>query len=142
MKKYNQEDILNIIKNSGLKYTEHRHNVLTRIAKSKTPIAVIQIIEDLKKKYNIDQATVYRNLSSLESAGLLRRYDYNHGHAHYELNTGEDTHQIVCNKCETIEKISGQNFDDIIKKIIKKSKKFKTTSRVNLEIYGECRTCK
>jgi Fe2+ or Zn2+ uptake regulation protein len=72
---------------------------------------------------------------------LLRRLDFNHGHAHYELETGRASHQIVCHSCETIEKIEGISVDEAIKKMLKKSKKFKTTSTHSLEIYGYCKKC-
>lgn len=139
--KYTQLDIENLIRESGLKLTDHRLNILFKISKSRVPIAVHKLIEDLQKKYNIDQATVYRNLASLLEAGLLRRYDYNHGHAHYELATEEAANQMICNSCETIEKIPGIVFDDSLKKMVRKSKKFNSTSHTVVEVYGYCKSC-
>lgn len=139
--KYTEGDLTQIIKDAHLKFTERRLAVLMRIAKTKSPIAVQKIIEDLKKKYNIDQATVYRNLSSLEESGIISRFDYNHGHAHYEMASNEITHKIICQNCETIEKINTTNFEDSLKKLIKKSKKFKATSTASVDIYGICKSC-
>ena len=130
-----------MLRESGLRVTDHRLFVLETVAKVKQPVTVYDLVDDLRKKQDIDQATVYRNLSSLHSAGLLRRLDFNHGHAHYELETGRASHQLVCSNCETIEKIEGISIDDTVKKMLKKSKKFRETRSHSVEIYGLCRTC-
>lgn len=138
---YSQEELQTMVQEAGLRVTGHRLSVLAAVAKVKQPITVYELVEILRKKENIDQATVYRNLSSLHEAGLLRRLDFNHGHAHYELETGRASHQLVCSTCETIEKIEGVSVDDAVKKMLRKSKKFKTTTTHSLEIYGVCKKC-
>ncbi len=141
MAKYSKEDLTQMIKEAGLRLTDHRLMVLNALSRVRQPITVYELVESLRKKEDIDQATVYRNLSSLHEAGLLRRLDFNHGHAHYELETGRASHQLVCGKCETIEKIEGISIDDIVKKMLKKSKKFKSTTTHSMEIYGTCKNC-
>lgn len=141
MASYSKQDIETMIKEAGLRVTDHRSMILSIISKVKQPITVYELVDMLRKKADIDQATVYRNLSSLHTAGLLRRLDFNHGHAHYELETGRASHQLVCNTCETIEKIEGISVDDAVKKMLKKSKKFKKTTTHSIEIYGLCKTC-
>lgn len=141
MIKYSNQDLELMIKEAGLRLTHHRVSLLAAVAKVKQPITVYELMDILRKKADIDQATVYRNLSTLHEAGLLRRLDFNHGHAHYELETGRASHQLVCQTCETIEKIEGISIDDAVKKMLKKSKKFKNTSTHSIEIYGLCKTC-
>ena len=141
MATYSKQDIESRVKEAGLRITGHRTTILATIAKVKQPVTVYDLVDTLRKKDNIDQATVYRNLSSLHEAGLLRRLDFNHGHAHYELETGRASHQLVCHSCETIEKIEGISVDDAVKKMLKKSKKFKNTTTHSIEIYGLCKTC-
>jgi Fe2+ or Zn2+ uptake regulation protein len=141
MATYSKSDLTIMLKEAGLRVTDHRLLVLETVAKVKQPITVYELVDVLRKKENIDQATVYRNLSSLHDAGLLRRLDFNHGHAHYELETGRAIQAIVCSNCETIEKIEGISIDDAVKKMLKKSKKFKSTTTHSMEIYGVCRDC-
>lgn len=141
MASYSKEELTVMVQEAGLRVTEHRLAVLAYLAKVRNPVTVYGLVDALRKKDNIDQATVYRNLSSLHEAGLLRRLDFNHGHAHYELETGRASHQLVCSNCETIEKIDGISIDDIVKKMVKKSKKFKQTTTHSMEIYGLCKTC-
>lgn len=138
---YSKEDLTTMIRESGLRVTDHRLAVLTYLSRVRQPVTVYELVDALRKKDNIDQATVYRNLSSLHGAGLLRRLDFNHGHAHYELETGRASHQLVCSNCETIEKIEGISIDDTVKKMLKKSKKFKHTTTHSMEIYGLCKAC-
>ncbi len=140
--KYTETELVSLIKESNLKLTEHRLAVLTRVSKAKSPVAVHKLIEDLKKRYDIDQATIYRNLTSLEEVGLVSRFDYNHGHAHYEMSSDEVVHKIICNNCETMEKINAIYFEESLKKLVKKSKKFSTTStNPSVDIYGLCKSC-
>lgn len=140
--KYTETELVSLIKESNLKLTEHRLAVLTRVSKAKSPVAVHKLIEDLKKRYDIDQATIYRNLTSLEEVGLVSRFDYNHGHAHYEMSSDEIVHKIICNNCETMEKINAIYFEESLKKLVKKSKKFSTTStNPSVDIYGLCKSC-
>lgn len=141
MASYTKDELQTMLQEADLRITGHRLTVLATVAKVKQPITVYELVEVLRKKYDIDQATVYRNLSSLHEAGLLRRLDFNHGHAHYELETGRASHQLVCQMCETIEKIEGISVDDAVKKMLKKSKKFKNTTTHSIEIYGLCKSC-
>jgi Fe2+ or Zn2+ uptake regulation protein len=138
---YSQEELKQMLQEASLRVTDHRLMVLAYVAKVKQPITVYELVLALRKKEAIDQATVYRNLSSLHEAGLLRRLDFNHGHAHYELETGRASHQLVCKHCETIEKIEGVSIDDAVKKMLKKSRKFKNATTHSIEIYGVCKKC-
>ena len=141
MVKYTKIELSNFLKEKNLRVTPHRLAVLSVIANYSEPLTVQAIFDTLRKKYSIDQATIYRNLLSLHEVGLLRRLDFNHGHAHYELETGAPSSQFVCNKCETIEKLEAKEIDEVIKRISKKSKKFKTLSSHTIEIYGICKQC-
>ena len=119
MAKLTKEDLEEMLRTKGFRVTEHRLAVLKTVALAKQPITVHTLFDLLRAKYNIDQATIYRNLSSLHEAGLLRRVDFNHGHAHYELETEDPLNLFVCSKCETMEKINGIPFDEAIKKSMK-----------------------
>ncbi len=141
MARYTQEELETMLQEVDLRVTGHRLTVLATVAKVRQPITVYELVEVLRKKHDIDQATVYRNLASLHEAGLLRRLDFNHGHAHYELETGRASHQLVCQKCETIEKIEGVSVEDAVKKMLKKSKKFKNMTTHSIEVYGLCKSC-
>ena len=138
---YTRDELTTLLQEANLRVTDHRILVLQAVSKVKQPTTVYELVDMLRKKENIDQATVYRNLSSLHDAGLLRRLDFNHGHAHYELETGRASHQLVCQKCETIEKVEGISVEDAVKKMLRKSKKFKHVTTHSIEMYGLCKNC-
>jgi Fe2+ or Zn2+ uptake regulation protein len=141
MAKYSKEDIITLLREKGLRVTDHRVAVLVYLSRTKEPVPVHEIFDTLRKKYAIDQATVYRNLSSLHEEGVIRRFDFNHGHAHYELEIGRVSYQIVCSKCKTLEKMEGVSLDDGIKKMLKKSKKFKNSQLQTAQLYSVCKSC-
>ena len=141
MNKNTKNDLIQMLKKSDLRVTDHRLAVLLFLSKVRQPITVYELVENLRKKENIDQATVYRNLNSLQEAGLLRRLDFNHGHAHYELQSNKSSNQLVCSNCENIERVDGISIDEIVKKMLKKSKKFKHITNHSIEIYGLCKSC-
>lgn len=139
--KYTQDDLVSMIREADLRVTPHRLLVFSVLSKTRQPLTVQAIVEKVRKKEDIDQATVYRNLLSLNKSGLLRRLDFNHGHAHYEMDRGDSSIQLVCTNCETIEKIEKISLEDIVKKMIKKSRKFKSTTTSSVEVYGFCKNC-
>ncbi len=141
MIKLSAQDGEKILKKAGFRITEHRLAVLRTVAGSKQALTVQALFDLLRNKYVIDQATVYRNLASLEEARILRRLDFNHGHAHYELETGEPSYKIICGECETIDNLDGTSFSEVMKKLIKKSSKFKKIHSHSVEIYGTCKNC-
>ncbi len=138
---YTKDDLMTMIHEAGLRATEHRIGVLFCISRAKQPMTVIELIETLRKKYNIDQATIYRNLISLTETGLIRKLDFNDGQSFYEFEDGRMSPQIICRKCKAIEKVEGVPVDIVLKKIIAKSKKFKVANQYTLQVYGLCKLC-
>jgi Fe2+ or Zn2+ uptake regulation protein len=141
MAKYSKLAVIELLKSSDLRVTPHRMAVLSIIANSREMLTVQAIFDTLRKKDTIDQATVYRNLLSLHESGLLRRRDFNHGHAHYGLELGVPVSQFVCNKCEIVERLNSKEIEHVVKQVSRKSKKFKTLSSHAIEIYGVCKEC-
>ena len=136
-----QEELISLMKENGLRITNHRLLILNVITKSREPLTVYELTEKVRRKENIDQATVYRNIFSFEEAGLIRTVSFNHGHNHYEFNTGKKFCRVVCDNCGTFEKLDGKSFSDLSKKIFKKSKKFKQDGLSSFEIYSLCKKC-
>ncbi len=140
--KYSDDELLNNLKDVGLRATPHRFLIYKLISKSKQPLSVSVIIEKSKNKEDVDKATVYRNLFSLHNAGLLKKIDLSNGEAYYSFETGEVANQFVCSKCRSVEKVDGDFFDEAIKKMMKKSKKFKGVELSMIEVCGVCAGCR
>lgn len=138
---YSKDDLTTMIHEAGLRATEHRTQVLFCMSRAKQPMTVYELTDLLRKKYNIDQATIYRNLISLTETGLIRKLDFNDGQSLYEFEDGRLSPQIICRKCKAIEKIEGVAMEAVLKKIIQKSKKFKITNDYTVQVYGLCKQC-
>lgn len=129
------------LKQAGLKVTVPR-------------IKVLQILEDnsnqhlsaenvykllLEQGEDVGLATVYRVLTQFETAGLVKRHNFEGGFAVFELSDGEHHDHLVCTKCGLVEEF----IDELIEErqtIIAKKYNFKITDHI-LNIYGLCPKC-
>lgn len=137
---YTDEDLRQILLDFGVKITTHRLELLRYMSKSKLPIPASKIIDIMHKKFNMNQATVYRGLNSLLEAQILNVLEINKV-SHYEMNFGESSVLVSCTHCGAMDRLSKVNLDEIIKKTARYSKKFASISSVNLQIHGLCRAC-
>lgn len=140
MSAYTDEDIEKIFTEFEIRPTAHRLALLKYISHSKLPMPASRIVEMMKKKYAMDQATVYRALAILCDAQALLKIDVN-GVSHYEMNFGENAIILACTKCGALDKIYKVPIDDIIKKANKQSRKFATVNHINMRLYGLCKSC-
>lgn len=128
-----------LLRKSGYKVTPARLAVLAVLQHAKKPLNTQSIAEALP--FLCDQVTVYRTLWMLERINAVRRIDFQHGHAHYELADAQDHHHLVCLDCGRTEDIHGCDAQDMEKGIIRKSRVFKTIQHHSLEFYGYCKKC-
>lgn len=90
---------------------------------------------------DIDQATVYRTIKSLETKGILHQVDLRHNHAHYELADIADHHHLICLRCGRIEDVGHCGAEAIQSVVLRRSKHFVEIKQHALEFYGICRQC-
>lgn len=129
------------LRKAGLKVTLPRVKIL-KILESADPHHMSA--EDVYRKLvqmeeDIGLATVYRVLTQFEAAGLVKRHNFEGGHAIFEIDQREHHDHLVCVNCGKVEEF----FDDIIETCqieIAKQSKFKMTYH-NLTIYGICQGC-
>ncbi len=128
-----------MLREAGLKATPTRIALLEFLSKSSKPLAVPRIVKALRNR--LDHATVYRNLRALERERLVRRVDFRHDHAHFELGDPKDHHHFICLRCGETEDFTGCNVAQVTRRALGKSKKFETVSEHSLEIFGTCKKC-
>lgn len=129
------------LRKAGLKVTSPRKKILEILEKAASAHMsaddVYKILSDAGEEVGL--ATVYRVLTQFESAGLIKRHNFEGGHAVFELDQGEHHDHLVCVKCGRIEEF----IDEIIEKRqdeIAQHKHFKITDH-NLTLYGICSDC-
>jgi Fe2+ or Zn2+ uptake regulation protein len=129
-----------LLRQSGHKVTERRLSLLQVLAKADKPLAITDIIIELKSAMN--QATIYRAVEALADVGILRRVDMQHAHTHYELALGgKHHHHLICKNCGKVEDVERCDVLAIEKNVLKKSKFFAQISDHSLEFFGFCTKC-
>lgn len=132
-------DLRVTLKEAGFKATPGRLQLLEALSKVDEPLSVLKIQKRLHKKLN--EVTLYRALEAFAAAGLVRRVDLNHDHAHYELVLGRAHHDhVVCTACGMVEDVEGCTLTHLEHRALKSSH-FKSIYSHNLEFFGLCRTC-
>ncbi len=84
-------------------------------------------------------ATVYRVLTQFEEAALIKRHNFESGHAVYEINHGNHHDHLVCVQCGHVEEF----LDELIERrqaLISQEKQFEMLDH-KVTIYGRCIRC-
>lgn len=132
------KEAIETLKEAGHKNTRIRKALLEVLLKEHGPFSA----EDLQQKVNVecDLATVYRNLSLLESLRLVGPCDFGDGTTRYEW-VGEDHehhHHIICRNCHKVEQLEYCVVKDLEKLVQKRG--YRDVSH-RLEFYGQCDDC-
>jgi Fur family ferric uptake transcriptional regulator len=90
----------NILKNSSLKQTKARVNILDILIDTNNPLSY----EDMKAKLTVsmDKATFYRNMSILESCEIVNKFESDDKRWYFELKTSIHSH-FICKECNSVE---------------------------------------
>lgn len=121
------------------KTTPARTAILNTFKKNPRPLNAEDVYSYLSGT-GIDRVTIYRNLSSFERAGILRRLDLRMEAVFYELEEGHH-HHLVCTTCGRVEDIDHLDTEDLSKIALKKSKNFASIKSHSLEFFGQCIKC-
>jgi Fe2+ or Zn2+ uptake regulation protein len=130
----------NTLRTFGQKATKDRLALLSILEKASAPLSVHRIRE--KTDDAMAETTIYRTMETFSDLGIVKKIDFQHGHAHYELALGiKHHHHLVCTSCGKIEDIGSCTADDLAKHALKKSKQFTVIEYHSLEFFGTCLSC-
>lgn len=132
-------NIESAVRACGLRATPHRMALLGTLATANAP----KTAEELHARLgNADLVTIYRNLQSLVTAGLVREVRFKDSSVRYEL-ADEDSHHhhLVCTGCGKVDELEGCDVSALEKHILKQSKSFASVNEHTLEFFGTCMTC-
>jgi Fur family ferric uptake transcriptional regulator len=131
-------EIMSLVRDAGFKATSAICAIISLLQHTKNPLTAQEVAAKLKPKR--DKVTVYRILEKLKEKGIVRHVDFQHGHAHYELND-DDHHHIICTACGKIEELKECSLQDMMKRVVKKSESFTRLTGHSMEFFGLCRAC-
>lgn len=107
------------LKNAGLKTTLPRVKILETIEQSVNGhMSAEDIYRVLRENgEQIGLATIYRVLTQLETAGIIRRQRFGDAQAKFEIETGEHHDHIICVKCGKVVEFHAQLIEDEQRKV-------------------------
>ena len=123
------------------KLTGPRQAILAALRQDSGPISNKQIHAALGAG-QCDLATVYRSMRLLESAGIVKRFDFGDGIARYELLCDGDDghhHHLVCTRCAEVVELQ-ECFTIELEERIASRNGFKAVTH-RLEFFGVCPAC-
>lgn len=129
------------LRQAGLKITGPRLKILSLLEQASTRHLSAEDIYKalLESGDDIGLATVYRVLTQFETAGLVKRQNFEEGYSVFELNQGPHHDHLVCIKCgkvdEFVDKVIEQRQEAVAKQM-----GYKMTDH-SLIIYGICNKC-
>ncbi len=129
------------LREAGLKITMPRLKVLEILESS---VDHHMSAEDVYKALlemgeDVGLATVYRVLTQFESAGLIKRHNFEGGYSVFELSQGDHHDHLVCVKCGQVAEFVDETIE-ARQTFIAAREHFKMTDHA-LTIYGLCATC-
>jgi Fe2+ or Zn2+ uptake regulation protein len=129
-----------VLRAHGFRVTNARVALLSLLDDAERPISPAELVRRIGEKAN--QATTYRSLETFADAGIVRRVNMEHQHAHYELVTdGSHHHHLICRTCGTVEDVDECPIEEHSPTLLKHSRKFRHLESHALEYFGLCITC-
>lgn len=131
----------NELRKAGLKVTTPRLKILALLEHAKPHhLSAESIYQQLKDQGDdVGLATVYRVLIQFETAGLIRRHNFEGGFSVFEIELGSHHDHMVCERCGAVKEF----FDEAIEKRqheIAQASGFVITEHHHT-IYGVCQLC-
>lgn len=107
------------LKRAGLKSTLPRVRILEALEQSECGHMNAEELYRVLRKNNeeIGLATIYRVLTQLETAGILRRQRFGDAQAKFELETGEHHDHMICIKCGKVVEFHASVIEDEQRKV-------------------------
>lgn len=127
-----------LLRKAGLKATPERIAILDVLNKSKIPLSVKGVANELKDS-KVNQATVYRTIDALIAKDIVRPVNFRHDHNHYEL-AGQHHHHLICEQCGKVVDVSKCDTAKL-EQAVRKVGGFAQVNSHALEFFGLCKAC-
>ena len=126
------EYFLNILKDSGIKLTTARKQILHYLTSENQPKTLKEIHDSCNE---IDFASVYRSIGVFDQLGIVEEFIFADKKIRYRLKKENHSHFIICSNCGEIEELPICLLSEI-----KKNTNYDITKH-NLECMGLCPKC-
>lgn len=136
------EKFREFLSSRGLRMTRERAIVVEEIFSSHEHFDADQIVERLARLHEkrVSRSTVYRTLTQLEEAGLIRKVARQDDREIYEHDYGYPQHDhLICKRCGTLIEFHNEGISDLLDEIARKHG-FRMDGH-RLEVSGLCNDC-
>jgi Fur family transcriptional regulator, ferric uptake regulator len=128
------------LRSHGLRVSAARRLVLETLFAAEGPITADRIADGLAGRLpQSDLASVYRNLETLETIGLVRHFHLGHGPGLYGLAGGSEPEYLVCSSCSAVRAVQPREMDGV-RSLIRKRFGYEA-SFSHFPILGLCKEC-
>lgn len=137
------EVVADRLRTDDQRYTDKRRALVEVLQRSGRPLSMPSILE---QSPGMAQSSVYRNLSVLEHAAVVRRIVTNDDHASFELSEDLSSHHhhLICTTCGAIEDfVVPEDVEEQLSRALAgaaKRHKFAVSGHT-LDLFGTCRDC-
>ena len=130
------------LKDAGLKITAPRVKIFQILESSTIRHMTAEDVyrQLIANSEDIGLATVYRVLTQFETAGLVKRHNFEEGRSVFELATADHHDHLLCVKCGRVEEFNDAEIETLQRKVAKKLG-YELTDH-NLNMFGLCPDCK
>lgn len=128
------------VRSRGLRLTPQRELVLAAVRDlgHATPEAVAEHVRRTHPSINL--STVYRNLETLEKAGLIVHTHLGHGGATFHAADDAQHLHLVCGECGSVSEAELESANELVHRL-EEQHGFATDVR-HFAIYGTCGICR
>lgn len=126
-----------------LRYTTGRRAIVAGLRRAGGPVTLPELLDAAD---DLAQSSAYRNLSLLESAGIVRRLAHGGEYARYELSEAltEHHHHLICEECGSVSDVvldqSVESALDVALAGLRRTEGF-VAGHHTLDVYGRCADC-
>lgn len=108
------EDAVELLRERGLRASAARRLVLEALFAADAPISAERVASGVEGRVpRSDLASVYRNLETLEAAGLVRHVHLGHSPGLYALAGATDREYLVCESCAAVRAVASTELDEV-----------------------------
>jgi Fur family ferric uptake transcriptional regulator len=133
-------EAIDVVRGSGLRLTAARRLVLEALLAADGPISAEEIADGLGGRMTqSDIASVYRNLDTLGSLGLVRHFHAGHGPGRYVLEGRADREYLACESCGRVQSVDPAALD-VVREAVRELAGFEARFS-HFPIVGLCPDC-
>jgi Fur family ferric uptake transcriptional regulator len=131
----NLDDAVAALRERGFRLTASRRLVLEALFAADGPVSA----EYITARLRLDPTSVYRNLETLESQGLVRHVHLGHGPGLYALLGRGEHEYLFCEQCGAVKALTPEELNPIREQV---KQRFGYQARfTHFAIVGTCLTC-